>query len=64
MLFLALGFIVFCVGGTVFMKGENGRGPGEARGAIPLGIHVANTVGLGLMITGGLLMMAGPLVVI
>lgn len=63
MLFLAVGFIVFCVGGTVFMKGENGREPGEARSAIPMRIHVANSAGLSLMAAGGLLMMAGPLVV-
>ena len=63
MLFLAMGFVLFCVGGSVFMKGENGRGPGEARGAIPLRMHVANSAGLALMGAGGLLMMAGPLVV-
>jgi hypothetical protein len=61
MLFLALGFIVFCVGGTVFMKGENSHAPGEARGAIPLRIHAANSVGLALIAVGAILMIGAGL---
>jgi hypothetical protein len=58
MMLLALGFIVFCVGGTVFMKGESDRGPGDARVAISLAVHAANVVGLALMAAGAVLMLA------
>jgi hypothetical protein len=61
MMFLALGFIVFCIGGTVFMKGASGRSPGEARGSISLTVQATNAVGLALMASGGMLMIGAQL---
>ena len=55
MMLLALGFIVFCIGGTFFQKGGVDRVPGQVL-AVSLGARVLTTAGITLMAAGGLLM--------
>jgi hypothetical protein len=62
MAILALGFVVFCIGGTLFMKGGVDRSPGDVHSAVPLAVHALNTSGIALMAVGGLLMMSASII--
>lgn len=62
MTLLAFGFVVFCIGGTVFKKGEPNHSPRDAAPAISLGVHALNFVGVALILAGGFLMLAAGIV--
>ena len=62
MTILAVGFVVFCIGGTLFIKGGADRSPGDAHSDVPLAVHALSSSGIALMAVGALLMMAASIV--
>jgi len=60
MVLLTLGFVVFCIGGTLFKKGETDRSPGEVV-AISRSAHAFSIAGITLMAAGGLVTLAAGL---
>lgn len=57
MILLALGFVVFFIGGALFQKGGVDRSPGEVV-VVSLGVHALSVSGITLMAVGGLMMVA------
>lgn len=62
MMLLALGFVVFWIGGVVFGKAETDRLPRGVGPAVALGVHALSVVGMALMLAGGCLMLAAVVV--
>lgn len=59
---LALGFVVFWIGGGVFQKGATDDAPSGAAAVLSLGVHALNVGGVVLMIVGGCLMLAAGII--
>jgi hypothetical protein len=57
LILLALGFVVFFVGGALFQKGGVDRSPGETV-VVSAGVHALSISGITLMVIGALTMVA------